>query len=113
MVAGACRLRHKRHRMRDDHPGFLQCDDAQEKADAGADGHLQRSRNGVDDPFPYRQDREDQEDHAGDEDGAECRLPRVTQPLDDPEGEVGVEPHARGERNRVVRDQPHHRRSER
>ena len=57
--------------------------------------------------------RQRQEDEARDEDRAERRLPRIAHALHDAEGEVGVEPHARRERDGIIRIEAHEGAAER
>ena len=68
---------------------------------------LERSRDGVDEPFPDRQHGQRDEDDAGKEHRAEGGLPGVPHAEDDPVGEECVLPHARRQSDRVVREQAH------
>ena len=51
------------------------------------------------DPLAERREADDQEQHAGQEHRAERRLPGVAHALDDAVGEIGVEAHARRQRD--------------
>ena len=88
--------RHQRRRMVDDDAGVLQRDDGKEQADAGGDRHLERLRDGVEQPLAHRRDAEQQGQQAGDEHGAQRHLPGQPHALDQAEGEKGIEAHARG-----------------
>ena len=105
--------RHQRRRVRLDDAGALQADDGEEQADAGRDRQLEALRDGVDHPLADGREADDQEQDAGQEHGAQRRLPGVAHALDDAVGEVGVEPHARRERHGIVGVEPHEGRAER
>ena len=94
-------------RIRGDDPGILQRDDPEKEADPGRDRHLLRARDGIDDPRPDRGHADDQEQDAGQEHRAERHLPGVMQSLDDAVGEIGVHPHARRQRQRIIGEQRH------
>ena len=104
---------HQRRRIADHDAGVLERDQRQEQADAGGDRHLERLRDGVDDPFADRQHADDEEDDAGDEDAAQRHLPGKLHAADHGEGEVGVEPHARRQRDRVVGQERHQQAADR
>ena len=99
--------RHKRLGIAGDDAHLVQADQAKEQADACADAEFQRHRNGVDQPFADAQQADDEEQHAGQEHGAECDLPVHAHAFHHGEGEVGVEPHAWCECERQIRQQSH------
>ena len=92
---------------RRDDAGVLERDQRQEQADAGGDRHLERLGDGVDDPFADRQHADDEEDDAGDEHAAQRHLPAVAHAAHHAEGEVGVQPHARRQGDRIVGEEGH------
>jgi len=98
-------------RIAGDHAGILQRDQRQEEADAGGDAELQTHGDGVDQPGAQRRQRQEKEQHAGHEHAAERELPVAAQLGHDGEGEIGVEAHARGERDRIIGVKPHDERS--
>ena len=103
----------KGFRIADDHTHVVQTDQAKEESDAGADAELEGDRDGIDEPFAQTEDRDEKEADAGEEDGAECCLPRDVHALHHREGEVGVEAHAGRERERQVGEEAHGGRTDR
>jgi hypothetical protein len=91
----------------------LQRNDGEEEADAACNRHAYGMRNAVHDHLAHADQRDDHEEAARDEHRAQRRLPREAHAFDHRIGEVGVEPHARRKRNRVVRVKAHHERGER
>ena len=88
-------------------PRVLQADQREEEADACGNAELKIERDGVDQPFAYRRDRDQEEQGAGQKHDAKRELPIAAELGHHGEGEIGVEPHARGERDGVVGVKPH------
>ena len=103
----------QRRRIVDHQTRVLHRDEAEKHADAGHRSHLQRLRNGIDDPFAYPEDGDEDESHAGYEYRAQGNLPRKAHTEYDPVGEERVEPHAGGHGDGVVRPQAHDRSADR
>ncbi|MNS65242.1 hypothetical protein D3C72_983970 [compost metagenome] len=95
-----------------DDAGVLQRDDRQEQSDARRDRAPDRMRNALDDHLPDAEQRDQQEQAAGDEHRTERRFPRQTHALDHRIGEVGVEAHARRHCDRIIRKEPHDQRAD-
>ena len=66
-----------------------------------------RQRDRIDNPGADARQTEDQKQDTGDENRAERHLPAVVQPFYDAIGEIGVHPHARRERQRIIREERH------
>ena len=66
----------------------------------------------MDDPFTDLEDRQPEEDQAGEEHRTQRGLPGVTHGQHHGVGEEGVQAHARCQRDRVVGDQTHDRRAD-
>ena len=98
--------------VRDDDPGVLHAYEGDEHAYAHNDGALERERHGVDEHLPYLRDREQEEDHARYEDGAEGHGPVQAHGGADVIGEEGVEAHARRDGHGEVGPQSHDGRGE-
>jgi hypothetical protein len=103
---------HKGGLARDHNAAVFQADKRDEETDAAGDGQLQLVWDGGDDLLPHAGDREGEEDAAVDEDEAECGLPGHAESEADSEGEIGVDAHAGGERQRVVSHEPHEQRAD-
>jgi hypothetical protein len=93
--------------------GVLQRDQGQEHAQADRDRHPQRARDAVHDHGAQAEDGHQDEQAAGQEHRAQRRLPRHLHAQHHGIGEIGVQAHPRGHRDRVVRVQTHHRAAER
>ena len=91
----------------DDQLGVLQADESYEQADAHADRALQGHGNGVEDALTHIGHGQHDEDDAFHKDGHQSQLPAVAHGQDDRVGEVGVQAHAGGQRERVVGQQSH------
>jgi hypothetical protein len=100
-----CRVAHHDARV-------MQCDQGQEQADTGGNRRAQRQRDTVDDPFADAEDRQQEEQHCRNEHRSQRYLPGVAHVQDHGVGKEGVQAHARRERDRVVGDQAHHRRTD-
>ena len=112
------RIRHmaeadERRLVRHDEARALEADERDEQADADADGDAQVLRHGIDDGLADMADRQNQEQDAGEEDGAECDRPVQAELAADIVGEERVEAHARRQSDRVVCDNAHDHRRER
>ena len=105
--------RNQRRRIPDHDLRLFQRDDAEEEPDAGGNGKFEVLRNRVDDVFADPEDRDEKEDHAGAEHAGERLLPRVFVGQHNGEGEEGIQPHARRERDRVVGIERHDQRGHR
>ena len=105
--------RHVGGRVGDDESRALHRDKRQEESDARRDRAAHGMRNACDEPAPDPSEREDQEDHARNEDGAERLLPTVAELPDDCECKEGVEPHARRHGDRPVCPEAHDGRADR
>ena len=92
----------------DDDAGVDQADEGDEEADASGDGGVELVGDGGDEFLADASEGEQEEDDAGEEDGAEGGLPGDVHALDDGVGEVGVEAHAGGEGEGVVGEGSHH-----
>ena len=80
-----------------DDAGLVQADEGEEEADADGEAVLEGTGDGVGQPAAHLEDGEDGEEDAGEEDGAEGRLPGIAEHLDDGEGDEGVLPHVGGD----------------
>ena len=98
--------------MRSDDSCVAQGDDGQEEADPDRDREFEGMGNRIDDPAPHGQYAQGQEQRSGDEGRAQRDLPAVTEASYDAVTEVGVEPHAWRQRDRVVRVEPHYERGD-
>ncbi len=105
--------RHVGGRVRDDKSRALHRDERQEESDARRDRAAHGMRDACDEPPPDSGERQDQEDHARDEDGAERLLPAIAELPDDRECKEGVEPHARRHGDRPVGPEAHDGRTDR
>ena len=90
-------------------PGAAQADDGEEVPDPGGDRHLLRAGDAVDHPLAQGEDGEDEHQEAGAEHGPEPHLPGQAQGAHGDGREVGVEPHPRGQGDRIVGVEPHDR----
>ena len=99
--------------MSDDDPGVLHADQRQEEPDAAADGPVKIARDGVNDRLLYPGKGKREENQPRDEHRPQRRLPRDAHADDHGVGEVGVDAHARRQRNRVSRIDPHQQATER
>jgi hypothetical protein len=98
----------ERHRIAGDDAGILQPDQREEKPDAGGDAELQIHRDRVDQPGAQRRERQREEEQAREEHASERKLPIAAKlGHHHGEGEIGVEAHAGGERDRIVGVKPH------
>jgi hypothetical protein len=77
--------RHVGGRVGDDQSRAFHRDERQEKSDARRDRAAHGMRDACDEPAPNPAKREDQEDHPGNEDGAERLLPTISKLPDDRE----------------------------
>ena len=75
-------------------PELYEADEGDEEADASGYCGVELVRDGGDEALADASDGEEEEDDAGEEDGAESGLPGDAHALDDGVGEVGVEAHA-------------------
>lgn len=91
----------------DDNAGVLKADEGDEEADAPADSSVELMRDGGYKALADSGVGEGEKDDSGEEDRAEGGLPRDTHAFDNGIGEVGVETHTGGERERVVGDCAH------
>jgi hypothetical protein len=82
--------------------GTLQRDDAEEQTDAGRHCELEILRDRFDDVFAQARGGDDQRQHAGEKHEGECLLPAVFVSQHEGEGEEGIEPHPRRQRDRVI-----------
>ena len=80
-------------RIGNDDAGGFQGNEGKEEADTGRDCTAQRFRNPCDEPAANAGYGQQQEDAAGDEDGAERLLPGEAHRGHDREGKEGVEAH--------------------
>ena len=96
----------------DDELGVLQADECHEQADADADSALQRHGDGVEDGLTHVGQAQNDEDDALHKDGHQGQLPAVAHGQDNGVGEVGVQAHAGGQRERVVGQQSHQGRTD-
>ncbi len=99
-------------RVADHDSGVMQGDQCQKQADTSGNGRTQGQRDAVDDPFTDAKDRQNEEHHRRDEHCTQRYLPAVTHVQDHGIGKEGVQAHARCKGDRVVGDQPHHRRAD-
>ena len=99
--------RDRRRFVGDDDAGILQSDEADEQADAAGHRGEQIGRDRGDDQLADAGEGQQQEGDARDEDAAQRHLPGHAHRPDDGEGEIGVEPHPRRERERHVGARPH------
>ena len=91
-----------------------QTNERDEEAYTRGGAMLEAVRDAVDDLLAELGQREQEEEQfAGEEDDAQSSLPRGASTDDDGIGEVGVEGHARGERDRTVGPKPHDKRGNR
>ncbi len=97
----------------DDEAGVAKADEGDEESDAAGDGCIEFMGNGAQDHLADAGGGEREEDDAGEEDRAERRLPRDMHLEADGVGEVGIEAHARGERDGIARDDAHENGTER
>ena len=91
-----------------DEPGSAQRNEHDEGADRGLDADLQRFRNVLCDTLAQPGEAEDQEQHAGERDHAERRLPRHAHLLHQHISEDDVGAHGWRYRERKIGAQPHH-----
>ena len=98
-----CRIRH--HQL-----GIAQSDKGDEHPNAAGGGILQAFWNSVDDLLPHARNGKNQKEDAGKKDNAEGGAPRNVHAQADHVSEVGVERHARRQRDGIVRVQSHHQR---
>jgi hypothetical protein len=96
------------HRMCHHDLRLFECDDTQKQADTGGDRELEILRDRIDDVFAQAEDGNDKEDHARAEHAGERLLPAVFVAQHHGEGEEGIEPHSRRERDRIVGVEGHH-----
>ena len=99
--------RHRGRRAGDDDPGILEADEGDEQADPARHRREQMRRDRGDDELADAGEGQHQEGDARDEDAAQRHRPRHAHPLDDGEAEIGVEPHARRQRERHVGGDAH------
>ena len=102
----------ERRLVRDDESRALEADEGDEEADADADSDAQVLRHGIDDGLADMADRQDQEQDARKEDGAECDRPVETECTAYIVGKERIEAHARCECDRVVGEYAHNHRRE-
>ena len=99
--------RDRRRFVGDDDAGVLEADEADEQADAAGHRGEQVRWDRGDDQLADAGEGQQQEGDARDEDAAQSHLPGHAHRADDGEGEIGVEPHSRRERERHVGARPH------
>ena len=68
---------HRRAGVLDNQAGVLQSDERDEQADAGGNAVFEAGADGVENQFAQADERENQEQHAGNEHHAECDLPAI------------------------------------
>ncbi|MPN58667.1 hypothetical protein SDC9_206378 [bioreactor metagenome] len=95
------------------HTGGLERDQRQEKAQTHGDGNAYGLRYALDDELTQAQHGADQEQTSRDEHRTQCSLPCIAHLEHHHIGEIGVQPHARRQRNRVVGIQRHDGRAQR
>ena len=84
---------HQRGVIVDNDTGVLQADEGDEQADTGADGFLQGSGDGVQQPGAHLRNRQDDEDNTFNQDGREGELPAVSHSQADRKYKEGVQAH--------------------
>ena len=90
-----------------DDAGVLHADEGDEEADTGADGFFQGAGDRVDQVGPDLRDGHEDEQDAFDEDGGQGELPVVAHREADREDEEGVQAHAGGEAEGLLRVEGH------
>jgi hypothetical protein len=99
--------RDQRHGIVGDDARVLQSDQSKKEPDARGDAELQIHGEGIDQPGAQGRERQREEEHAGDEDESQRKLPIALKLGHHGKSEIRVEPHARGERDRIVGVKPH------
>ena len=94
-------------RAGDDDARVAESDEGDEETDASADCGVELMRDCCEEALADTRVRECEEDGAGEEDGAEGRLPGDVHGFDDGVGEVGVEAHAGSEGEWIVGERAH------
>ena len=95
------------------HTGGLERDQRQEKTQTHGDGNAYGLRYALDDELTQAQHGADQEQTSRDEHRPQGSLPRIAHLEHHHVGKIGVQPHARRQRNRVVGIQRHDGRAQR
>ena len=91
----------------DDKSCIAKTDEGDEEADAAGDGGVEFVRDGAKDHLPDAGGGERKKNDAGKKDRAQGRLPGDVHLEADGVGEVGVEAHARSERDGIARNNAH------
>ena len=99
-------------RILDDQPRPLQSDERDKESDAHADGVFQITWNSIDDCLSDSADCQNQEEHTREEHGTECHGPVQSENAADIVGKERIQPHARCERDGIVRKNAHCERRE-
>jgi hypothetical protein len=94
--------------MRHNQARVVESDEGDEQAHARRHRRIQLERNGRYNQLPDADRRQDQEGHPGDKHRAQGRLPGNPHALDHGVSEVGVQPHAGRQRDRIARQDAHH-----
>ena len=98
---------HQRGVIVDNDTGVLQADEGDEQADTGADGFLQGSGDGIQQPGAHLRNRQDDEDNTFNQHGREGELPAVSHAQAHREHEEGVQTHTGSQAKRFFGIQGH------
>ena len=98
---------HQRGLIAHHHARAFERNQRQKQADAGGNRHFQAHRQRVHQHFAHFQKAEQNKDDAGNKHRRQRHLPRHAHAFDHAEGEIGIQPHAGRQRNRIVGQRAH------